>query len=136
MSISPRAFLFQVHLILLLLEDQTLGGFEVEIEYPDYSELEEYEGAKTKCDQCDREFNEGEVVTVSRGKDYVFCFTGLEGGCMIAHTFDAGEVMFGEAMRFGGSPVLPPDNPTPNYPNMPLNKTKREQLAWLRKMLS
>ena len=105
------------------------------MEYPEYSELQEYEGDKTKCDQCEREFTEGEIITVCVEKDYVFCFTGPEGGCMVAHVFDAEEVMFGEAMRFGGSSVLPPENPVPNYPNTPLNKEKRDQLKWLRKML-
>ena len=103
----------------------------------EYEELEEYRGDKTACDNCDREFTEGEMITVdNRGR--TFCFSGPMGGCMIAFTLSSGEITVGNTMRFKGSKWRKPANPTPNYPNMPIKKKdpkSAEQENWLRKLL-
>lgn len=111
-----------------------------------YEDLEEYRGEKTRCDNpgCKREFTEGEVITVI-DKGHVFCFTGEQGGCLIAYVFSTGEVYAGNTrtMRFRGSKWRVPENPTPNYPNMPVihkkhgeeDRKKAEQESWLRKVL-
>lgn len=57
---------------------------------------------------------------------------------MIAHVAAAGEIMFGEPMRFGGSPVLPPANPMPNYrpgEPIPINQEKKRHFDRLRRLL-
>lgn len=102
----------------------------------DYSEIDEYTGEKTACDNCERAFEPGEVITVDTRKGYAFCYSDSMGGCAIAHTLAAGEVMIGTPMRFGGSPVLRPENPTPNYPNTPIDREKIKHFQWLRKLLN
>ena len=67
----------------------------------DYTDLSEYDGSKTGCDQCGRQFEEGEVISVVEGKAYVFCYTDSMAGCMIAHVAEASETMIGTSMRFG-----------------------------------
>lgn len=110
-----------------------------------YEDLEEYQGEKIRCDNpgCGREFTEGEVITVDEEKGMVFCYTGENGGCLIAYVFSTGKVCAGNTMRFRGSKWRVPENPMPNYPNMPIahkergeeNKKKAEQESWLRKVL-
>ena len=110
-----------------------------------YEDLEEYQGEKIRCDNpgCQREFTEGEVITVT-DTGHAFCFTGEKGGCMIAYAFSTGEVYAVniQARRFGGSKYREPVNPTPNYPNMPVARNKpeedakkAEQESWLRGVL-
>lgn len=104
----------------------------------EYGDLEEYMGDKTACDNCDRKFEDGEVITID-SKDRAFCYSGAEGGCMIAFVFSSGEILFsdGPPMRFRGSKWREPDNPIPNYPNMPImSKKKKEENSWLRKILN
>lgn len=100
----------------------------------EYEELEEYCGDKTVCDNCDREFEDGEIITVDNN-GRTFCYSDSEGGCAIAFVFSSGEIIFGNPKRFKGSKWREPDNPMPNYPNMPINKKKTEDNAWLRKIL-
>ncbi len=101
----------------------------------DYEDLEEYEGDKTACDNCDREFTDGEVITVD-SKGHTFCYSDDHGGCLIAFVFSFGETVFdGDPVRFKGSKWHEPDNPMPNYPNTPVNKKKAEENHWLRKVL-
>lgn len=52
-----------------------------------YSELQEYDGEKTRCDNCEREFKSGEVVTVEVNKNLVFCYSDCGGGCLIPYIF-------------------------------------------------
>jgi len=101
-----------------------------------YPEIEEYAGEKTACDNCARTFKRGEVITVDTRKDYTFCYSDSGGGCLIAFVFSSGEASMGCSMRFGGSPVMRPENATPNYPNTPvINQEKRKRLHWLRNLL-
>ncbi len=102
----------------------------------EYEELEEYEGDKTACDNCDRKFEDGEIITAD-DKGRIFCYSDSEGGCLIAFVFSSGEAVFvsGNPMRFKGSKWREPANPIPNYPNMPINKKKEEENNWLRKLL-
>lgn len=109
----------------------------------EYEDLEEYEGNKNACDNCDRKFKDGEVITVD-DKGHVFCYSDGEGGCMIAFVFSLGKVciIVANPMRFRGSKYHEPDNPMPNYPNMPIvrkdpeaEKKKIKDEEWLKKVL-
>ena len=101
----------------------------------DYSEVEEYTGEKNACDNCEHTFEQGEVITVNIGKGYIFCYSDAGGGCLIAYVFIVGETIVGIPMRFGGSSVIRPANPMPNYPNTPINQEKRKRFQWLRSLL-
>ena len=102
----------------------------------EYEDFEEYEGDKDSCDNCGRKFEQGEIITVSHPPDsYTLCYTGSEGGCMIAFVFSTGKALIAQSKRFGGSKFRMPENPIPNYPNTPINKKKIEELNWLEKVL-
>ena len=106
----------------------------------DYKDLSEYDGSKQGCDQCGREFEEGEVITVYEQEDKIFCYSDVTAGCLIAYAAEKREtiMMMGTPMRFDGSSVSPPSDPTPNHrPGEPIliSSKKARRFAGLRRLL-
>ncbi|GEM_PF-2755081 len=91
-------------------EEKTGGGYE---------SLEVYGGSKSRCDNCSREFANGEVVSVDQNQELVFCYSDAGGGCGPAYTFSSGKMVVGVPMKFG-TENLPPQERTPCYPDSPV----------------
>lgn len=58
-----------------------------------------YEGKKNSCCQCERNFKEGDVITVAEDEK-TFCYSDAMGGCLIDYVFKVGKQMMGKSMRF------------------------------------
>ncbi len=84
----------------------------------EYGVLAVYQGFKTQCDNCNRKFTPGEVISESR-EGLVFCYSDGQGGCVIGYTMSTGKMMVGEPVRFT-TQILPPGERTPNYPEIPM----------------
>lgn len=92
--------------------------------------LRVYGGEKSRCDQCEREFCEGEVISVDERSNLVFCYSDAMGGCVMAYVFDHSRAIFGENMLYRGVGDLRRDR-TPNYPSVPLRPREKRGL-WRR----
>lgn len=103
-----------------------------------YEELDRYVGSKTHCDNCNRAFEPGEVITVDEGQNLVFCYSDDEGGCMMAWVFSNVKAAIGNPMRFGDGVIYDINKQAPNYPKTPIikdpNKPKTPK-EWIRDLL-
>ena len=101
-----------------------------------YQSLEAYRGPKSRCDNCSRDFANGEAISVDNGQGLVFCYSDAGGGCGPAYTFSSGKTIFANPMKFG-SENLPPEQRIPNYPNSPVVTKEHETKprSWLGRLL-
>lgn len=98
----------------------------------EYQDLPVYEGAKKTCTYCRRPFKEGEMVSVDKENDLVFCYSDGDGGCGIAYVFSSGKSLACDPMKFGNAD-LPDEERTPNHPHMSLESLRP---SWLKRLLS
>ncbi len=116
------------------------GSFFIKIsesrEDGNYQSLSVYHGSKSRCDNCSRDFTDGEVISVDEFQGLVFCYSDARGGCVQAYVFSSGKMAAGTSMRFG-TKSLPSEQRIPNYPNSPIvaKEDKTKQKNWLKKLL-
>jgi hypothetical protein len=97
----------------------------------EYPLLEVYDGKKTACDHCGRQFIPGEVISVDKDRGLAFCYSDGDGGCILPYVFANRNTVCGNAMRFGEK-IASVNRRTPNYPKMPLPQGPVKQGWWRR----
>lgn len=102
-----------------------------------YQSLSAYSGKKTACDNCSRQFNAGEVISVNEGQGLVFCYSDAGGGCVPAYTFTSGKMICCIPMKFGKE-LVPSHQRTPNYPESPVIRklSKSPQRKWWQRLFN